>query len=165
MHTLPTRLKNLESKPVYALIWTTTPWSLAANQAIVFSSDIEYCIVEDNSKNVYILAQQCLASIEQKMGTLKLISTIKGNKLHIFILYVKKRVVSIHIVIMRNNLLIGKELSEATYLHPITKEHLPFLPGQHVTTDIGTGLVHTAPAHGPEDFLIAIQNNIPVVSH
>jgi len=56
-------------------------------------------------------------------------------------------------------------LDEAKYLHPITKQRLPFLPGQHVTTNVGTGLVHTAPAHGSEDFLIAIENNIPVVSH
>ncbi|XP_071637863.1 isoleucine--tRNA ligase, mitochondrial [Temnothorax longispinosus] len=134
-HALASRLKNFENKPLYALIWTTTPWSLMANQAIAFSSDIIYCIVEDNSKNLYILAQECLPYIEQKLGPLKLITTITGQ-----------------------------DLSEAKYLHPITKQRLPFLPGQHVTTSVGTGLVHTAPAHGPEDFLIAIENNIPVLS-
>lgn len=56
-------------------------------------------------------------------------------------------------------------MSEAKYFQPITKERLSFLPGQHVTTNVGTGLVHTAPAHGPEDFLIAIENNISVVSY
>jgi len=66
---------------------------------------------------------------------------------------------------MKNDLLIGQELGEAKYLHPITKQRLPFLSGHHVTTDFGTGLVHTAPAHGPEDFFIAIENNIPVVSY
>lgn len=59
--------------------------------------------------------------------------------------------------------IIGRELSGAKYLHPITKESLPFLPGEHVTMNLGTGLVHTAPAHGPEDFLIALEHNIPVV--
>lgn len=66
---------------------------------------------------------------------------------------------------MKDGLLTGQELGEAKYLHPITKQRLPFLPGDHVTTSVGTGLVHSAPAHGPEDFLIAIENNIPVVSH
>ncbi|KAL6259758.1 hypothetical protein P5V15_009672 [Pogonomyrmex californicus] len=132
---LPPRLKDIQNKPLYALIWTTTPWSLVANQAIAFSNDIGYCIVEDNSKNLYILAQECLTNIEQKIGPLKLIMTITGQ-----------------------------ELNEAKYFHPITKQRLPFLPGQHVTTNVGTGLVHTAPAHGPEDFLIAIENNIPVLS-
>lgn len=77
--TLPSKLKNLENKPLYALIWTTTPWSLIANQAIAFSNNIVYCIVEDNSKNLYILAQECLSSIEQKLGPLKLVTTITGN--------------------------------------------------------------------------------------
>ncbi|XP_011881954.1 PREDICTED: isoleucine--tRNA ligase, mitochondrial [Vollenhovia emeryi] len=134
-HALASRLKNLENKPLYALIWTTTPWSLIANQAISFSSNTVYCIVEDNSKNLYILAQECLANIEQKLGPLKLIATITGQ-----------------------------ELGEAKYLHPISKQRLPFLPGRHVTTSVGTGLVHTAPAHGPDDFLVAIENNIPVLS-
>lgn len=66
---------------------------------------------------------------------------------------------------MKNDLLTGQELGEAKYLHPITKQRLPFLSGHHVTTNVGTGLVHTAPAHGAEDFLVAMENNIPVVSH
>ncbi|XP_029173959.1 LOW QUALITY PROTEIN: isoleucine--tRNA ligase, mitochondrial [Nylanderia fulva] len=132
---LPSKLRSLENKPLYALIWTTTPWSLIANQAIAFSDNIVYCIVEDNSKNLYILAQECLTSVEQNLGPLRLITTITGQ-----------------------------ELSESKYFHPITKKRLPFLPGQHVTTNVGTGLVHTAPAHGPEDFLIAVENNIPVLS-
>lgn len=77
--TLTSRLKDLVNKLLYAVIWTTTPWSLMANQAIAFSNDVVYCIVEDNSKNLYILAQECLASIEQKLGPLKLITTIMGN--------------------------------------------------------------------------------------
>lgn len=70
-----------------------------------------------------------------------------------------------YIITEKYNFLIGQELSEAKYFQPITKERLPFLPGQHVTTNVGTGLVHTAPAHGPEDFLIAVEHNIPVVSY
>lgn len=76
---LPSKLKNLENQPLYALIWTTTPWSLLANQAISFSNDIVYCVVEDNSKNLYIIAQECLTNIEQKLSSLKLITIIKGN--------------------------------------------------------------------------------------
>jgi len=79
MHALASRLKDLENKPLYALIWTTTPWSLIANQAIAFSNNIVYCIVEDNSKNLYILAQERLANIEQKLGPLKFITTVTGK--------------------------------------------------------------------------------------
>lgn len=76
-HVLASSLKDLQNKPLYVLIWTITPWSLIANQA--FSNNIVYCIVENSSKNLYILAQECLASIEQKLGPLKLITTIMGN--------------------------------------------------------------------------------------
>lgn len=66
---------------------------------------------------------------------------------------------------MKDDLLIGQELGQAKYFHPISKQRLPFLPGQHITINVGTGLVHTAPAHSSENFLIAIENNIPVVSY
>ncbi|EZA61699.1 hypothetical protein DMN91_004103 [Ooceraea biroi] len=134
LDTLPSKLRNLEDRPLYALIWTTTPWSLIANQAIAFSH-IPYCVVEDNSGNRYILAQECLADVERKIGPLKILTTIEGQ-----------------------------DLTEAKYLHPVTKERLPFLFGKHVTVKVGTGLVHTAPAHGPDDFLIALENDIPVLS-
>jgi len=78
-YALASKLKDLKNRPLYALIWTTTPWSLIANQAIAFSNNIVYCIVEDNSKNLYILAQECLTNIEQKLGPLKFITTITGN--------------------------------------------------------------------------------------
>ena len=49
-------------------------------------------------------------------------------------------------------------------MHPITNVTLPFVSGSHVNYEQGTGLVHTAPAHGQEDFLVALENNISVVS-
>lgn len=60
--------------------------------------------------------------------------------------------------------LLGKELEGSTYFHPFTKQKCPLLAASHVTTNAGTGLVHTAPAHGPEDFLVALKNKIPIVS-
>lgn len=57
----------------------------------------------------------------------------------------------------------GKQLGNSTYFHPIYKEQiLSLLPAAHATLK-GTGLVHTAPAHGPEDFLVALENKLPVV--
>lgn len=60
--------------------------------------------------------------------------------------------------------LLGKELEGSTYFHPFTEQKCPLLAASHVTTNVGTGLVHTAPAHGPEDFLVALKNKIPIVS-
>lgn len=59
----------------------------------------------------------------------------------------------------------GELLSEWTYIHPIFKEkELKFVSASHVTTAKGTGLVHTAPAHGPDDFLVALNQNMQIVS-
>jgi isoleucyl-tRNA synthetase len=63
------------------------------------------------------------------------------------------------------SLLTGRSLEGASYIHPCKSDQvLPFLPAAHVTTSKGTGLVHTAPAHGPEDYLVALEHSIHVVS-
>ena len=59
----------------------------------------------------------------------------------------------------------GKTFEGATYEHPLFPgSKFPLLPATHVTTTKGTGLVHTAPAHGSDDFLVAVKHNLPVVS-
>lgn len=65
---------------------------------------------------------------------------------------------------MNSFCLIGSDLAGAKYAQPITGISLPFLPGSHVNVEQGTGLVHTAPAHGKDDFLVALDNKISVVS-
>ena len=57
----------------------------------------------------------------------------------------------------------GSSLSSMTYRQPLTEEELPFLAGSHVTANKGTGLVHTAPAHGHDDFQLAMAHNIKIV--
>ena len=62
------------------------------------------------------------------------------------------------------DLSLGTLLQEASYTHPIYPEKTcPLLPATHVTSDSGTGLVHTAPAHGPEDYDVARKHNIQIV--
>lgn len=61
--------------------------------------------------------------------------------------------------------ILGDKLNNTTYQHPINKtQELPFLSSTHVQESKGTGLVHTSPAHGPEDFLVSLSHKIPVVS-
>lgn len=67
-------------------------------------------------------------------------------------------------MIKNGYVLLGRELEDCTYFHPFTEQKCPFLAANHVTIDKGTGLVHTAPAHGPEDFLVALKNKISIVS-
>ncbi|XP_058794765.1 isoleucine--tRNA ligase, mitochondrial [Phymastichus coffea] len=132
---LPPKLAAYEGKSVFGLAWTTTPWTLVANQALAYASEANYCLAEDSQGNLYIIAVDLLDKIIEKIGELKVVTTF-----------------------------VGSDLKGAKYSHPITGTTLPFLPGSHVNTEQGTGLVHTAPAHGQEDFLLALENNISVIS-
>ena len=60
---------------------------------------------------------------------------------------------------------LGDCLEGVSYLHPLTKEELRFLHGSHVKKEKGTGLVHTAPAHGPDDFRVCKLNNVHAVGY
>lgn len=135
INDLPTKLNSLKNRVVYALTWTTTPWTLKANQALCFSTDGWYCVAEDTKGNLNIIGEELLKNVETKIGPLKPIMRVEG-----------------------------KELEGTTYFHPFEKTRLPFLAAQHVMMNAGTGLVHTAPAHGREDFLVALENKMPVES-
>lgn len=121
---------------VWALIWTTTPWSLPANQAICFNADLEYSLVRlrgHSPNSVYIVATSLVDSfpveVTETIGQLQ-----------------------------------GSSLCGCKYLHPINaNESLQFLPAGHVQATKGTGLVHTAPAHGPDDYLVSLAHKIPLV--
>ncbi|XP_051156540.1 isoleucine--tRNA ligase, mitochondrial [Leptopilina boulardi] len=132
---LPPSLSEFKEKNIYALTWTTTPWTLVANQALAFSSDAIYCIAKKSDGDLYLIAQDLLCHVTEKIGYLNPLKTIKGS-----------------------------ELNGAKYLQPISGISLPFLAASHVNTLVGTGLVHTAPAHGSEDFCVALEHKIPVLS-
>ncbi|XP_014258767.1 isoleucine--tRNA ligase, mitochondrial [Cimex lectularius] len=121
---------------VYALVWTTTPWTLPANQAIAFHPYFTYLLVQfSGEKDYYIVAQDQADKLKEKVNkNFSIISSFSGMN-----------------------------LQEASYTHPISGEELPLLPAKYVTSDIGTGLVHTAPAHGPDDFLLALVHKMSVL--
>ncbi|KAF6212620.1 hypothetical protein GE061_013146 [Apolygus lucorum] len=117
---------------LFALIWTTTPWTLPANQAISYNPDLNYSIVQGGSGHRFLLATSLVSDVSDKLGV-KLVP----------IMHVK-----------------GEALKNLKYEHPISRTPHSFYPGAHVTADVGTGLVHTAPSHGHDDFLIGINNNL-----
>ncbi|KAJ8985159.1 hypothetical protein NQ317_012811 [Molorchus minor] len=129
----------LKGKRVYAIIWTTTPWSLPSNQALCYNEKLYYHLVkkedpEDNS--VYIVASKLLCELSSLFRCT----------------FTKLKVVS------------GDMLEGATYVHPINKDTvLPFLNSSHATATKGTGLVHTAPAHGYDDFLVGLHYKLKPV--
>ncbi|GFQ89919.1 isoleucine--tRNA ligase, mitochondrial [Trichonephila clavata] len=124
-----------ESK-LNVVIWTTTPWTLPANQAVCYSPKQKYCVAFCSAKKeFYVLACEMLKDLEKTMKTeLNIITTFEGAL-----------------------------LKEVTYSHPILKDReCPLLPANHVTMDKGTGLVHTAPNHGLDDYTVVKKEQIPL---
>lgn len=76
---LSEKLKILEDCKVYALTWTTTPWTLVANQALAYANDISYCVAHDKHDNHYIFAEDLLNNIVEKVGPLMPILNINGK--------------------------------------------------------------------------------------
>ncbi|KAK9700486.1 Anticodon-binding domain of tRNA ligase [Popillia japonica] len=123
---------------IYALIWTTTPWTLPSNQAICYNSNLSYSIVKNLKNNeFYLCATKVIPEISKKLGSdLRIMQSMDGMI-----------------------------LKGVTYVHPIYKNKIcSFLPASHVVDSKGTGLVHTAPAHGPDDYLVALENNINILN-
>ncbi|KAK4876897.1 hypothetical protein RN001_009403 [Aquatica leii] len=123
---------------VHALIWTTTPWTLPSNQAICFNPNLSYSIVKyGETLDYFIIATNLIETLSKTLNTsFRIINTFNGTT-----------------------------LEGCTYLHPFHNgPESPFLRSDHATDSKGTGLVHTAPAHGPDDFLVALQNKLSILS-
>ncbi len=115
-------------------IWTTTPWSLPANEAVCVHPEFEYALV-DTTDNWYVLAADLVETTMARFG-------IKSYQ------------------VMAKTL--GKKLAHLELAHPFMQRAVPMIYGKHVTTDSGTGCVHTAPAHGPEDYEVGKAFNLPL---
>ncbi len=109
------------------LIWTTTPWTIPANLAISVGDQILYSFVKVDNKETYLVATELIDELTGLMSweTVEVLKDLKG-----------------------------RELEGMTYKHPLIDRVSPVVLGHHVTTDGGTGLVHTAPGHGEDDFII-----------
>lgn len=128
---------NLKNCNISLLIWTSTPWTLVANKAICFNEDFEYTFIANENNSEYLVV----------------LNTLVDN-----ILPLNKNFSKTDIVFS------GKFLKDNRYVHPVTKEISPLLHGSHVTDSAGTGLVHTAPGHGQDDYLMSLNNDIEVYS-
>ncbi|MBA5248830.1 MAG: isoleucine--tRNA ligase, partial [Gammaproteobacteria bacterium] len=121
-------------KPVSVVIWTTTPWTLPANEAVALHPELDYVLAEVEGE--YLLLAQALA--ENALSRYGVADSI-GEKLFA-----------------------GSELEGLKVKHPFYDKQVPIILGEHVTTDAGTGAVHTAPAHGQEDFAVGLKYDLPV---
>ncbi|PCH57355.1 MAG: isoleucine--tRNA ligase [Legionellales bacterium] len=116
------------------VIWTTTPWTLPASEAVAVHKDIEYALVQLTNENI-LVAKELVANICAKLE----ISDYKIIKTYL-----------------------GSELENIKVQHPFYDKQLPIVLGEHVTLDAGTGCVHTAPAHGLDDYLVGKKYNLPI---
>jgi len=121
------------SAPAFAVIWTTTPWTLPANEAVSAHPEFNYDLI-DTPKGLLILvhelAEACLKRYELE-------GTVIGSTK-------------------------GKALEHVLLKHPFQDRDVAIICGTHVTLEAGTGLVHTAPAHGAEDYVIGKVYGLPV---
>ena len=121
------RAFGLESdEPVAVVIWTTTPWTLAANRGVSLSPDLDYVLVRYGHR-LLVVAEALADTCAQRFGseTAEIVATAPGR------------------------------VMDRLMVHPpFGSDPVPLMMGDHVTTDAGTGCVHTAPAHGLEDFAI-----------
>ncbi len=111
-------------------IWTTTPWTLPSNRAVAMHPDLEYAVAYEHlgdQDTYYVVAVPLLEEFNRKLG----------------------------ITLHTKAIFKGKEFQTLVARHPWIARESPVLLGDHVTADTGTGLVHTAPDHGVDDFNIA----------
>ena len=128
------KLTKDDDLPVFVPIWTTTPWTLPANEAVCLNKDLDYKLFKTADYYILLaadLAEQCLARYKVSEYT-EVVSTT------------------------------GENLELIKLQHPLFADRqVPVILGEHVTTETGTGCVHTAPAHGVEDYHVAEKYKLP----
>ncbi|MGH1536865.1 MAG: isoleucine--tRNA ligase [Gammaproteobacteria bacterium] len=122
--------------PISVVIWTTTPWTLPSNQAVSLHPDLDYVLIEcvqNNSKQRLLLADALHESClsRYEIEDYKVVGKCKG-----------------------------KDLENLQLQHPFYTKTVPIILGEHVTTETGTGAVHTAPDHGVDDFNVGKKYSI-----
>jgi isoleucyl-tRNA synthetase len=129
---------ELAGREVYTIIWTTTPWTIPASQAVAFNPEMEYVAVSSTTDNaVYIVAGALRDEVEKRCGL-----TTTPEPLVRFI---------------------GARMDGVTFQHPFLDRSVLGVNAAYVTADQGTGAVHTSPAHGVDDFYTGKKYGLPEI--
>ena len=134
----------------FIVIWTTTPWTLPANQAVCVHPEYDYALIQ-TEKGALIVANEILMRPAYIRGE------IEGNELQLMRQYGLEAKTENVIGLVK-----GKQLENLQLQHPFYDREVPVVLGKHVTLEAGTGAVHTAPGHGQDDYIIGQQYNLPV---
>ncbi len=130
---------ELDSSPeldISAVIWTTTPWTLPANQAVALHADFDYVLVRADAE-LLILAEDLYKDALQRYGIDSAQAQVLGRCK-------------------------GLQLEHQLLQHPFYERQVPVILGDHVTAESGTGAVHTAPGHGQEDYVVGMKYDLEV---
>ncbi|MGD8177222.1 isoleucine--tRNA ligase [Marinimicrobium sp. ARAG 43.8] len=137
-HALAHAIPDLSGEgDVSLVIWTTTPWTLPANQAVSVNAELPYVVVQVGSERL-LVAEALVESVMQRAG-------------------VSEYAVVGHVA--------GRALENLQLQHPFYARQVPVILGDHVTTDAGTGCVHTAPDHGVDDFQVGQKYGIGTLNY
>ncbi len=135
---LEKRIDNIRGEgPVSVVIWTTTPWTLPANQAVSLNPDIDYVVIQADERRL-IVAEALVESVAKRVGVtdFDIVGRVRGS-----------------------------QLEQLELNHPFYDKKVPVILGEHVTTDAGTGCVHTAPDHGMDDFIVGNKYGIGTLNY
>jgi isoleucyl-tRNA synthetase len=136
---LEEKIGQLNVNEVSFVIWTTTPWTLPANQAVALNPESDYVIVKGSFNGVrgeaICVVKDLLEACMARYGCndYEIIATFKGEK-----------------------------VNQLALKHPFYEKDVPVVLGEHVTLETGTGLVHTAPGHGLDDYIIGKHYDLPI---
>ena len=131
--------ENIEGEVAIA-IWTTTPWTLPANLAVSLNPELDYVLVRFEH--------------ESKRWLLVLAEALEGAAM-------KRYNVAHYEIVARTK---GAALEHVQLQHPFLERQVPVILGDHVTTDAGTGAVHTAPGHGQDDFVVGKKYGLAILN-
>ena len=134
LHCFNKSVAHNERLQIYVVIWTTTPWTLPANQAVAVHAELPYVLVQ-SGENRFIIAKELVKHVMKRIGSEK------------------------HCVLGQ---CIGKDLEHQILQHPFYERTVPIILAKHVNVDTGTGCIHTAPAHGYEDYNACKLYNLPI---
>jgi isoleucyl-tRNA synthetase len=124
--------------PVYTIIWTTTPWTLPASQAVAFNPDLDYVALRNSDGAVYIVLGLLAAQVRERCN---LPDTVEIARFP------------------------GSRLDRATFQHPFLDRTILGVLAPYVTAEQGTGAVHTSPAHGVDDFATGKRYDLPELQY
>ncbi len=136
--TVSSSAKVGEAPQVYTIIWTTTPWTLPASLAVAFNPELDYVALQNTDGNVYIVLEALASSVKVACNLPDAVEIARFK---------------------------GAKLDRVTFQHPFLDRQVLGVTADYVTAEQGTGAVHTAPAHGVDDFYTGKRYDLPEVQY